>query len=514
MGPNEESYIVIRADADSQIGAGHVMRCMALAQAWQLEGGRAILLGNCESDAIRRLISDAGIEFIPLVSPHPDPSDLEITLNLLQTLSTGKTANRKSEIGNSPWLVLDGYRFDASYQQAIRSAGYRLLVIDDTVRLPIYHADILLNQNLGAETLKYTCGPDTTLLLGSRYVLLRQEFLAWSSWNREISKVAHKVLVTMGGSDPYNVTLKVIRVLEQVYLDDLDVIVVVGGSNPHYEVLQSAIQTLPFKIRLERNATNMPELMAWADIAILAAGSTSWEVLFMRLPSMVLAWADNQRGIAKVLGESGVALNLGWHEQVTDLRMTGGLISISNASSRKGMADKGNGLVDGAGSHRTVKAMLAGNLSLRRVRDADCELLWKWVNDPDVRVSAFFSNPISWESHRQWFSAKMKDPRCIQFIAMNPRDVLVGQVRFDIENDEAEIDVSVDGNLRGNGYAPFLIRKGVRELEKIAAVYTVNAFVKPGNAASIRAFQRAGFVCLGMEMVKGHQAMHLMWRKK
>lgn len=492
--------LFIRADASTRIGTGHMMRCLALAQAWQAEGGCVVFLSHCESDALIQRIKAMGIDYIPLDDLHPAPGDLRQTLNCLK----GQHAD---------WLVLDGYHIDPGYQQAVRAAGYRLLVIDDTAHLPEYHADILLNQNLNAEQLKYKSDAEMTLLLGTRYVLLRQEFMAWRGWKREIPPVGRKVLVTMGGGDPDNVTLKVIRAIQKVEVGELEAVVVVGGSNPHLKMLQSEVQRSRITIRLEHDVVNMPELMAWADVAVSAAGSTCWELAFMGVPTLVLVWADNQRGIAEGLGDAGVVLNLGWHEQVTPLHIAEALSQVFTTASRAEMASKGQGLVDGMGANRVVKVMFAQTLALRRASESDCALLWEWVNDPDVRASAFRSEVIPYEKHRQWFSAKLGDSLCFQFIALDIHNTPIGQVRFDVKNGEAEVDVSIARNQRGKGYSSSLIRKSVQELQRMTTTHTVHAFVKPENETSLNAFQRTGFTRLSLEMVKGHHAIHLIWRR-
>ena len=350
--------LVIRADASARIGVGHIMRCFALAQAWQLEGGHVVFLSYCESDALRQRITDAGVEFIPIANPHPDPRDLQTTLEIVRAHSVGARENQQSEIANPTWLVLDGYHFAPVYQQAVRTAECRLLVVDDMAHLPAYHADILLNQNLGAEKLQYHCDSDATLLLSSRYALLRQEFLAWRGWQRAIPDVARKVLITIGGSDPNNITLKAIHALQRVEADDLEVVVVVGGSNPHLEMLRSEALRSRFTIRLEHDVMNMPERMAWADLVVSAAGSTCWEVAFMGLPALVLVSADNQRGIAEGLERAGAAINLGWFEHVSGDAVAGVLAGLVNAKERRAqMSECGRRLVDGYGAGRVVQAI-------------------------------------------------------------------------------------------------------------------------------------------------------------
>jgi spore coat polysaccharide biosynthesis predicted glycosyltransferase SpsG len=168
--------------------------------------------------------------------------------------------------------------------------------------------------------------------------------------------VARKVLVTMGGSDPDNVTLKVIQALQQVDMDGLEAIVVVGGSNPNHEELQAAVQDSRFPIRLESNVTHMPELMAWADVAVSAGGSTCWEIAFMGLPSLVLVLSENQQGIATGLDEAGVVLNVGWYTKASIAQVTKTLVVLlEDRGLRRRMGLQGRELVDGLGSERAVK---------------------------------------------------------------------------------------------------------------------------------------------------------------
>lgn len=348
--------LLIRADASAQIGSGHIMRCLALARAWQRRGGHASFLSYCESKAIRLRIRSAGIGFIPLESSHPAPIDLH---TILMTLEQGHRSDHL--MCTQPCVVLDGYHFDASYQKTVQGISQRAVVIDDIANLPRYHASVLLNQNINAAHLTYRCDPGTKLLLGPRYALLRPEFLLWQNWRREIPDAARKVLVTLGGSDPDNVTLKVIRTLLRAEVKGLEAIVVIGSDNPHGVVLHEAIAHSKGNIHLVHNAVNMPELMAWADVAVSAGGSTCWELAFMGLPHIVLVLASNQQGIAEGLALYGLAVNMGWHASVGDSDLTNALRELMQDSARRRlMSQRGRRLVDGDGAARVV-AILTRN---------------------------------------------------------------------------------------------------------------------------------------------------------
>lgn len=208
-------------DAGSRIGIGQLMRCLALAQAWQMVGGRVLLMGAIEGPLLRKRILDLGIQLISLDPALPRGQDLTQTLN---------TAKENAV----DWVVLDGHEFGPSYQSGLVSAGCRVLVVDDNAQWPAYHADIILNHNIGAELHEYNRDPGT-LLLGSRYALVPPEFAPWQSWQRQISGRGNRVLVTMGGSDPANVTMKVLRALQQMKSEGISAKVVVGPANPHLE---------------------------------------------------------------------------------------------------------------------------------------------------------------------------------------------------------------------------------------------------------------------------------------
>ena len=338
--------LLIRADAGTQIGIGHVMRCLALAQAWQDTGGRVVFLMATESPPLEARLRSEGMEVVHL-PVQPGSTDDAI-----------QTANHARQVGAN-WVVVDGYHFGAGYQRVIKDHGLHLLFIDDIGHAEHYYADLVLNQNIHAhEGLYKSKEPYTRLLLGTRYVLLRREFLKWRGWKREIPEVARKVLVTMGGSDPDNVTLKVIQALQQVDVDGLEAIVVVGGSNPHYEELQSVAQKSRFPIRLESNVTQMPELMTWADVAISAGGSTCWELAFMGMPTVALILARNQCPIAERLDTVGVAVNLGWYEDVSPKKLAQVVMQLLKAPrTRAEMSQCGRQLVDSMGSDRVIQAL-------------------------------------------------------------------------------------------------------------------------------------------------------------
>jgi UDP-2,4-diacetamido-2,4,6-trideoxy-beta-L-altropyranose hydrolase len=495
--------LLIRVDAGTKIGTGHAMRCLALAQAWQDAGGQAIFMMTPGAPMVEERLKSEGIEIIPMLAQPGSTDDADQTANLAQ------------KVGAS-WLVVDGYQFTADYQRFVKDSGLRLLFVDDNGHADHYWADIVLNQNLHADEDLYVYRePYTRLLLGTRYVLLRREFLTWREWEREIPEVAGRVLVTLGGGDPDNVTLTVIQALQQVRMDGLEVVIVIGGSNPHYEGLQSAVRDSKFPIRLERHVTNMPELMAWADVGISGAGTTAWELAFMGVPSLLLIQADNQQATAEQLDALGVARDLGRGQDFARDILAKEFKSLLKVSAmRAEMARRGQELVDGNGVDRVLERLGANSVRFRPARDGDASLVWKWANDPVVREVSFSSKPIAWEEHVQWFKSKIEDTRCLLYIAVDSREQPLGQVRYELDRDEAVISIALDAAYRGRGYGATIIRLACWKLFEETPVSTVHAYVKDGNEASVRAFVKAQFKDVGATTISGQQARHLIARKE
>jgi UDP-2,4-diacetamido-2,4,6-trideoxy-beta-L-altropyranose hydrolase len=349
------------------------------------------------------------------------------------------------------------------------------------------------------------------LLLGTRYCLLRREFTAWREWRREIAPVAHKVLVTMGGSDPENVTARVMKALQIANIQSSEASIIVGGSNPHFSELQVMASQLDFPLQLYRDASNMAELMCWADLAVSAAGSTCWELAFLGVPALLLDLAENQLLLAQQLHNQNYAIHVG-NRHASAEELAHALQSLVGSQELREMLSlRSRRLVDGEGAKRVASVLFGKtHLTLRPVTRDDRELLWQWANDPLVRNASFSSEPIPWETHVAWFSEKIGSPRTEMFIAEDEHGSPIGQIRFDLCPDgDWEVDVSVAQPMRGHGLATELIRLGLDALRGKRGSANIHAFVKPSNVASVKGFERSGFRRDGTKKVQGCDVVHL-----
>ncbi len=343
--------LLLRADATSACGTGHVMRCLALAQAWRDAGGEAVFVGVVESPALVARLRQEGMGFVPLPRPSLLAQDF---LPLLAGFEARVSSPARA------WMALDGYFFTPECHAAIRAARWKLLVFDDMNHLREYHADVLLNQNVGAKELAYAAPPETTRLLGPRYALLRREFLAAGRERKPAGEAVRRVLITMGGSDPDNASLCAVRAVKDAFPDGVETTVLLGALYRHEESLRRALAGWPGKADLPRFVEDMPAVMAWSDVAIAAAGSTCWELLYMGVPPLLLVLADNQENVARALAARKAAISVGRRDRCTVDRLREALSSLRDKGTREELARRGREFVDGAGADRVVSFLLSG----------------------------------------------------------------------------------------------------------------------------------------------------------
>ncbi|MBK8905703.1 MAG: UDP-2,4-diacetamido-2,4,6-trideoxy-beta-L-altropyranose hydrolase [Anaerolineaceae bacterium] len=344
--------LLVRADASIQRGTGHVMRCLALAQAWLRQGGQVTFLLAERLAGLEKRLAAEKVRLCYL----SDHIEVGSAADAAETIAHAQNLD-------AAWLVVDGYDFGADYQQKVKQAGLLLLFIDDFGHCDKYCADVVLNQNVYAnEHLYYQRSPNTKLLLGCDYALLRAEFRPWIGWQRKTKPIAQKLLVTLGGGDYHNQTLKILDALAFVETP-LSVTVLVGAANVYQQILEETAVTLPkiHQVTFLRNIADMPTLITESDMAISAGGTTNWELAFLGLPTLILIIADNQREIASELHKKQIAYSLGWFEHLRKRDIASAIEKLSNDKERRTkMTLEGQNLVDGYGSKRV-------SVELRRI---------------------------------------------------------------------------------------------------------------------------------------------------
>jgi UDP-2,4-diacetamido-2,4,6-trideoxy-beta-L-altropyranose hydrolase len=317
--------ILVRTDASVAIGLGHAMRCLALVQA---------LADECGGTG----------EFLMI---DPPPAFVARAVREAATVSDlhgGDLVETARRAEGADWVVLDGYHFDGAYERTLRAAA-RLLVVDD--HESDHDADLILRQGLGAR------GGDG-ILAGARYALLRREFRTWDGGDPEVPDRARRILVTLGGGDPGALMLQVLAALQRIE-EPLAVQWLTGPLNPRRAELEAAA---PDWLDVVVDVADMPARMAWADLAVTAAGITSWELARIGTPQIAIELAHNQRAVATALADAGIAVRVGWHEDVDDAELAATIAGLArDAPARAEMSRRGRATIDGQGAVRVLEAM-------------------------------------------------------------------------------------------------------------------------------------------------------------
>ena len=324
--------VVFRVDASLQIGTGHVMRCLSLADELRSRGAECHFICREHPGNLIGLIQGRGFAAVAMpadaakfrsgdamATTHAHWLGCDWQIDAEQTLAIVRAIR-------PDWLVVDHYAIDSRWEEALRPQARRILVIDDLADRA-HFCDLLLDQNLGRDTSHYAAKvpPQCVVLAGPRYALLRREFQA----HREMSLVRRKnpalrqLLITMGGVDRPNATEKVLEALKGCALPKgCRIVVVMGPHAPWLAAVKEVAITMPWTTEVRVGVENMAHLMVESDMAIGAAGATVWEMCCLGVPSLMVVLAENQRAAAAALVKmsairsldmNNLAISLGEH---------------------------------------------------------------------------------------------------------------------------------------------------------------------------------------------------------
>ncbi len=356
--------VVVRADASLDIGTGHVMRCLTLAAELRAAGAQVHFICRNFEGNVNSLIAAQGfdVHVLPL-SETETYGDYPAHARWLQASwqdDVAQTAEIVRRIGAVDWLVVDHYAIDKRWEVQMRAVADQIMVVDDLADRE-HDCDILLDQNLYEQAeMRYAALVPVACrqFHGPEYALLRPEFREARS-AVERNHPAQRILVFLGGADTANVTARVISALQKLDRNDMEIDVVVGTANPHREEIRSLCSELP-GAHFHCNVTVMAKLMAQADLAVGAGGTTTWERCCVGLPAIVLIVADNQREVAQTAHRTGLVHTLGEAAYVSEddihkaiEQLLGDSVALQEMS-RAGMA-----LVDGEGARRIARVLIS-----------------------------------------------------------------------------------------------------------------------------------------------------------
>ena len=497
--------VAIRTDASTKIGSGHVRRCLTLAEELRDAGSIVSFVSRAHPGNLNDLIREKGFQCLEL----PEASAIETReqrapdsrsehaswLDVSKQMDAQETIVALGE-AQADWLIVDHYGLDEEWERLLRPHAAKIMVIDDLADRR-HDCDLLLDQNFfinGEKRYDELVSPSCTKLLGPKYALLRMEFREARENLKERTGEVKRVLVFFGGSDPENYTGLAIEALSAPELLHLQVDIVIGSQNPNKIAIEKLVQYRPGTM-LHIQASNMAELMCEADLAIGAGGSTTWERLYLGLPSIIIPIAKNQIPSTKDLCHVGAIISLGGDREILAnclKKQVALLLSKSNALLE--MSQIGMKMVSGDGV-KGLTQLISGELNEielthRKATLDDCRLYWDWANDPEVRRNAFNSEPISWEKHQEWFSVRVSDPQSILLI-FESRYGPVGQIRLDGGAAQRTISYSVARQYRGKGVGKRIVSEVIAASPPFAVRFLGE--VKKENLASANIFEKLGF---------------------
>ena len=304
-----------RTDASLQIGSGHVMRCLTLADALRERGAQSTFICRSHAGHLVDLIRQRGHtakELAPADDVYTVPAD-PCHAQWLGTDWASDAQQTQQVLGDQvvDWLVVDHYALDRRWEQTLRPHTRRIMAIDDLADRP-HDCDLLLDQNLGRKPKDYggLLSTHTQTLIGPAYALLRPEFTQWRDYSlkRRAQPQLKNLLITMGGVDQANATGQVLEALSRCQLPtDLRITVVMGPIAPWLAQVQAQAAAMPRPTQVLSGVSNMAQLMAESDLCIGAAGGSAWERCCLGLPTLVLILAANQQAGAIALQAYGAA---------------------------------------------------------------------------------------------------------------------------------------------------------------------------------------------------------------
>lgn len=452
--------LIVRADGNSQMGFGHVMRSLAIVNASQFD--QVFWFSTNDIEAVLLQNATVDLHFFYLSSEQD-------FYNFLQ----------KTDL-----VILDGYHFNLVFQQLIHATGAKLVVIDDLAS-HVMSADLIINPTPAINASKYESTRPAITLIGLKYALLRPPFLALAK-KSEIEKVQGSVLICMGGADPFNYTKQIV---EKVIEEDFAVIHVVTGAGFVYHQTLDAFKDKRIIIHNNLNANEMAILMSKCEWGIYPSSGILLEGL-----------AAQQRIIAGITAENQQLVYNG-HLHLKTIIAAGDYSTqaLESALSVKNSTELNSHSIDGLSLDRISKMLerliQSSSMKVQRMKEKDLLQTYLWAANKNIRQFSFHQHEISLDEHTQWFYKKLNDPSCFYY-KFQKEEQLLGSIRFDILEEDVIISYLLDPAIQGKGLGLFILKMGLEQFlfdHEDAKFKRFVGDVLPENKSSIHIFEQIGF---------------------
>jgi UDP-2,4-diacetamido-2,4,6-trideoxy-beta-L-altropyranose hydrolase len=451
---NLKVKVYVRVDGYTEIGLGHLYRCISLATMLTKFFNIVFVCKKIPNDIVQIILNE-NFGFFQIENE-------EIFFEL---------------INKNDLIVVDGYGFNYEYQQKIKSKKCKLVIIDD-LHEGLFSADLIINQNPSIGELDYNVEKPVSFALGLNYVLLRHPFIAAANSCKSINDTK-TIFICFGGADKFNLTETAL--IESLKFSKIKkIFVVTGVEYKHFNQINNySLKYNKVKHYHNLSADKMCELMVNSDLGIVPSSGIVLEALACKLNIISGMYADNQKLLYKYLSDNKYIIKAGSFKK-DDINAA--LVNaLNNPTNFKN-------LIDGKSTFRIYYKFLDLICGLRKIKLSDIDLLFNWANVYEVRNNSMNKSEITWESHNNWFHSKIQSKNSYIFI-LELYEKPIGQIRFDLKSDCWEIDYSIDKNFQGVGLGKYLITKSL--------LYMKNKLIKGNvlstNISSIKIFQSLGF---------------------
>jgi UDP-2,4-diacetamido-2,4,6-trideoxy-beta-L-altropyranose hydrolase len=488
--------IVFRVDASHVIGSGHVMRCLTLAEKLREHGATCWFICRQHAGNLAEKIKHYGfsVSLLPRQSNLNDNEPLYSQwLGASMEVDAQQTQQHCAQL-TIDWLIIDHYGIGEDWQKHLRPNVKKIFVIDDLANRA-HICDLLLDQTYARSIKSYAdfIPKNCHALCGSSYALLRPEFAEarTQSLNKPPSHRL-RLLVFMGGSDPENLSTKVLSQLERTFSKtEVHCTLILGSQFRHHDKVRKITTQSSLDIDVLENIDNMAELMSQADLAIGAAGSSAWERACLGLPSIQLKIAENQQEIALQLSRNNAVIC------IDNLKQLPNVLAKAIKQTKK-MSLLSASLVDGKGCQRVLDAMLnltpKNQQNLRPIVLEDSAFLYQLQCEKNVRKYFKNTEVPSPEVHKKWFKTFFMAEDKVCFIVENNNEAC-GMLRLDLLPDCAEVSIIISNKACGLGLGKFSLNK----LIELCGHTSLIASVHKNNIASLGLFKACGFSQLNTE---------------
>lgn len=490
--------VVFRVDASGWIGSGHVMRCLVLAGALKQRGDDIYFACLPQSGDMISYIEERGFEVIKLTSAKElrTPKYEADYDAWLQRSFSEDALDFVQVVGKADLVITDHYAISKPWQKLVKQAlSCFLVAIDDLVRE--HYADLIIDQTLGRKCTDYP--GSARALTGSEYAILAPNFAALreQACHRKRPGAKPKVLISMGGIDNPNATLKSLQSL--VGEISANFTVLLSPRAPHYEQVKQWCD-IHSHVRHQDFEADMASLMLKHDLAIGAPGTTSWERACLGLPSILIPLADNQATICSQLQLHKAILKVTLEDIESDI-----LPTYQRALSLWDELYTANlKLCDGLGVRRLVLEIAQliepnrdSNLQLVIANHGDIRTVYEWQCHPKTREFALNSNVPTWEEHQDWMRRKLASTSDFFYLVQDKTtEKKLGVLRLDkLKPKHYLVSIFVAPTEYGRGIATAALKMA----DVIHPDLTLHATVLISNQASQLLFKKANYIQQGSE---------------